>query len=100
MDSKFIQKRLFELVNREQISQSQMSLDLGHSRGYIRGITSGRSLPTMEVFLEICDYLNITPAEFFETSDRKTVIDKTVSDFLQLEPESQLAMREIIKKLK
>ncbi len=32
----------------------------------MQGISSGRALPSMAEFLAICDYLDVTPKEFFE----------------------------------
>ena len=46
-----------------------MSLDLGHSKGYIQGISSGRALPSMAEFLSICEYFNITPCDFFDAEE-------------------------------
>lgn len=43
-----------------------MSLELGHSRGYIQNISSGKSLPSITGLFEICEYFNITPAQFFD----------------------------------
>ena len=43
-----------------------MSLDLGHSKSYIQSISSGKALPSMSEFLYICDYLGVTPKEFFD----------------------------------
>ena len=45
-----------------------MSTDLGHSKSYIQSISSGRSLPSMSEFLYICEYLGVTPEEFFDDS--------------------------------
>ena len=42
-----------------------MSYDLGHSRGYIHNISSGKALPSMLEFFAICEYFDITPVEFF-----------------------------------
>lgn len=44
-----------------------MSLDLGHSKSYIQSISSGRALPSLSEFLYICEYLGVTPKEFFDT---------------------------------
>ena len=66
MEEQFIRDRLSKLREEKQVSERKMSLDLGHSTSYIRGITSGRSLPSMSEFLYICEYLGITPAEFFQ----------------------------------
>ena len=43
-----------------------MSLDLDHARSYIHGIVCGKTLPSMTEFLSICDYLEITPKNFFD----------------------------------
>lgn len=51
MEEQFIRERLFKLREEKQVSERKMSLDLGHSTSYIRGITSGRSLPSMSEFL-------------------------------------------------
>ena len=63
----------------KQISERKMSLDLGHSTSYIRSITSGRALPSMSEFLYICEYLGVTPMEFFN-EERKTTLTKQGSD--------------------
>lgn len=53
MYEKFIQERINELRMKKNISEYQLSLDLGHSQGYIQSITSGRNLPSMGAFLEV-----------------------------------------------
>lgn len=67
MNEKFISDRITELRLKKNVSEYRMSLDLGHSNSYIRSITSGRSLPSMYEFLYMCDYLGITPKEFFDS---------------------------------
>lgn len=52
-------------VCKKNVSEYKMSLALVQNKSYIQGISSGRALPSMGAFLEICDYLEITPAEFF-----------------------------------
>ena len=66
IDVDFIRSRISDLRLKKGVSEYQMSKELGHSRGYIQGITSGRSLPSMTEFLYICDYLEITPKDFFD----------------------------------
>lgn len=43
-----------------------MSTDMGHSKSYIQSITSGRALPSLAEFLYMCEYLGVTPKEFFD----------------------------------
>ena len=66
MDEKFIRDRITHLRLQKNISEYKMSLDLGHSKSYIQSITSGRAMPSMTKFLYICDYLGVTPKDFFD----------------------------------
>lgn len=67
MDDKFIKERISLLRTNLGISEYKMSLDLGHSKSYIQSISSGKALPSLSEFLYICEYLGVTPKEFFET---------------------------------
>lgn len=69
MESEYISKRITELRLKKGIAEHRMSLDLGHSRSYMQGISSGRALPSMTEFLAICDYLKVTPKDFFDESN-------------------------------
>ncbi|MBR5738748.1 MAG: helix-turn-helix domain-containing protein [Lachnospiraceae bacterium] len=62
----FIRNRITELRMQKDVSEYKMSRALGHSKGYIQGISSGRSLPSLPEFLDICDYLGVSPKEFFD----------------------------------
>lgn len=66
MDSKFIQERISFLRTKKGVSEYKMSLDLGHSKGYIQSISSGKSFPSVPELLYICEYLGVTPKEFFD----------------------------------
>lgn len=65
MDKRFICDRITELRMRDGLSEYQLSLNLGKSKSYIQCISSGKALPSLQGLLEICDYFNITPYEFF-----------------------------------
>jgi len=58
--------RLARLRNKKGVSARDMSLSIGQNAGYINAIESGKALPSMSVFFFICDYLNVTPTEFFD----------------------------------
>ena len=57
--------RLTELRMNKGTSARDMSLSIGQSPGYINNIENGVNYPSMAVFFYICDYLGITPKEFF-----------------------------------
>ena len=74
MDAKFIRDRITQLRMQKSVSEYKMSYDLGHSRSYIYNISSGKSLPPMAEFLEICDYLGVTPSDFFNDSTKNPIL--------------------------
>lgn len=60
-------RRLTELRMNKGTSARDMSLSIGQSAGYINNIENGINYPSMTVFFYICDYLGVTPKEFFDT---------------------------------
>jgi len=60
------QARLSKLRNEKGVSARDMSLSIGQNPGYIHNIENGKALPSMSVFFFICDYLGISPSEFFD----------------------------------
>ncbi len=68
MDQQFIRERISDLRTKMNVSEYRMSTDLGHSKSYIQSISSGRAMPSMSEFLYICEYLGVTPKEFFDDS--------------------------------
>lgn len=76
MDYNFIRQRITELRLKKGASEYQKSLDLGHSRSYIQNIASGRSKPSIEELLHMCEYLSITPKAFFDESEAEPILIK------------------------
>ena len=66
MTAEFVRERITQLRLQKGVSEYKMSYDLGHSRGYINNISSGKSMPSMLEFFSICEYFSITPVEFFD----------------------------------
>ncbi len=58
-------ERVTQLRMQKDVSARDMSLSLGQSVSYINRIESKKMLPSMTVFFYICEYLGITPKEFF-----------------------------------
>lgn len=59
--------RLAKLRSQKGVSAREMSLAIGQNPSYINNIESGKALPSMSGFFFICEYLDITPYEFFDT---------------------------------
>ena len=66
MDLEFIRERISVLRTKKNVSEYKMSKELGHSKSYMQSISSGRAAPSLNEFLYICEYLGVTPKEFFD----------------------------------
>ena len=83
--AEFIRNRITQLRIAKDVSEYQMSLELGHSKSYIQGITSGRALPSMNEFISICDYFGITPKDFFDNNiDNPALVQELLSAVVNL----------------
>ena len=80
MNEEFIRQRITELRIQKNVSEYKMGLDLGHSKSYMQSISSGRALPSMIEFLNICEYFDITPFEFFDTNQNEVLILKELNN--------------------
>ena len=65
MEKKQCARRMSQLRQAKGVSARDMSLSLGQSAGYINNIENGVNLPSMSTFFYICEYLGVTPEEFF-----------------------------------
>ena len=61
----FVRARITELRIKKDVSEHKMSLDLDKSGSYIRGITSGASMPSVKELFNIIAYFDMTPLDFF-----------------------------------
>ena len=101
MNDKFIRDRISILRTKKGISEYKMSLDLGHSKSYVQSISAGRALPSLSEFLYICEYLGVTPKEFFdeETKDPQ-LVRELYNISLSLEKEYLEVLLSMAKRLK
>lgn len=58
--------RLARLREEKGVSARDMSLSMGQNPGYINNIESGKSMPQLSGIFYICEYLGITPKDFFD----------------------------------
>ena len=79
----FVRSRITELRLKKNVAEHKMSLDLGRSGSYIRGITNGGSLPSLKELFNIIDYFEMTPAEFFAPLDGKDTLYAKLCDKLR-----------------
>lgn len=100
MDEQFVRDRITQLRLRKGVSEYRMSYDLGHSRGYVHNISSGKATPPMKEFLAICEYFELTPQQFFdEGTQSPELIQKAVNGMKQLNEDDMLRLLGIINRL-
>ena len=100
MNEDFVRERITTLRLKKGVSEYQMSYDLGHSRGYVYNISSGKALPPLKEFFAICDYFGLTPAQFFdEGTQNPELIQKAVSGMKQLSESDLLMLLGLINRL-
>ena len=88
MYENFIAERIGQLLKKKGVSAYKASYDLGQSKTYIGKIIKEEIMPSMKMFLAICDYFNITPIEFFDPSlNRETMV--YLNKFLKLNEEDK-----------
>lgn len=92
MYKQFLRDRIGKLRVQRDVSEYQMSMELGRSRGYIQNICSGKSMPSVEGLFEICDYFEITPAEFFDQGIEEPMLVKEAIGGLRKLNHSDLSM--------
>lgn len=101
MQPEFVRNRITELRLQKGIAEHRMSLDLGHSRSYMQSISAGRSLPSMTEFLAICDYLEVTPEDFFDENCTNAYLFNQVKKEAKSLSDRDLALLlQIIKRMK
>ena len=98
---KEFQERLAELRLQKDISAREMSQSIGQSENYICNIENHHNLPSMSVFFYICDYLKITPQEFFDLESRDpNRLTEIIEKLKRLNPEQLALVSKLVDQMK
>ncbi len=93
-------KRLAQLRMKKGVSARDMSLSIGQNPGYINNIENEKALPSMTNFFYICEYLGITPMDFFNfDSSRPKEIDMLYNNLNKLSDSQFKNIQEIVNDL-
>ena len=97
MDTAFLAKRLAQLRMQKGVSARDMSFSLGQSESYINKIENQRTLPSMQAFFDICDYLHIAPKDFLDDGNtHPEQMIKLITDLKKLDEQSLLHISELV----
>lgn len=93
--------RLIKLRTEKKVSAREMSLDIGQSPGYINGLENRNGFPSMQLFFYICEYLGVTPSEFFDEGNNHPIeYQELLKDLDALSDENPRNVLAIVKGLK
>lgn len=94
-------ERLAQLRIAKGVSARDMSLSIGQSAGYINNIENKKNFPSMTVFFYICDFLEITPNQFFDYGlSAPNEFNHTVEEMKPLSGRQLELIMELVKEIK
>lgn len=90
--------RLASLRQQKGVSAREMSLSLGQSESYINKIENNKALPSLMGFFYICDYLDISPMNFFDyKTDNPKLSEELINEIRHLDYAETNHILEIVK---
>lgn len=100
MNEKDFAIRLSRLREKKGVSARDMSLSIGQNPGYINNIETGKSKPSLDGFFFICEYLGVTPSDFFDMDSKNpTKLDAVIEDMKKLNDRQLDIVAMLIKEL-
>ena len=92
--------RLARLRTQKGVSARDMSLSIGQNPNYINHIETGRTLPSLAGILYICEYLGVTPSEFFDMENKNPQkLDEITRNLRKLTPAQLETVAALVKQL-
>lgn len=98
MDEKDFSMRLATLRTKKNVSAREMSLSIGQNQGYINHIESGQGTPSLSGIFYICEYLGITPSQFFDFDLKNPEKLNKINEYLKKLNDKQLNALEMFLK--
>ena len=100
IDENYIANRIAALRSLMNVSARDMSLSLGQSPNYINHIENHKTQPSMQMFFYICEYLKVTPKEFFdEDISAPALITELLTEAKRLDNEQLSSLIGFLKKI-
>lgn len=94
------QTRLAQLRENKGVSARDMSLSIGQNPGYINNIETGKAIPSMSGFFYICEYLQLSPKDFFDTDAKNPEkLNEHIKDLKKLDDKQLDSIASIVQGL-
>ncbi len=96
----FFAYRLSQLRQSKDVSARDMSLSIGNNPNYINRIENQVAYPKMEHFFHICEYLGISPQEFFNDETPYPIEMKEIYDNLNKLTKKEIdTVHDVVKRI-
>ena len=96
----FVPERLAKLRMQKGVSARDMSLSLGQANNYINNVENKKTLPSMQSFFYICEYLGVTPQEFYyEGNPNPAALKEFITEAKKLDSKTMSYILGIMKEL-
>ena len=96
----FVPERICKLRQDKNVSARDMSLSLGLNPNYINHIEIKRINPSLQTLYYICEYLGVSPKEFFdEENENPGLLSELTGELKKLDAPSLEHILGIAKKL-
>lgn len=94
------QTRLAQLREKKGVLARDMRLSIGQNPGYINNIETGKALPSMSGFFYICEYLQLSPKDFFDTDAKNPEkLNELIKDLKKLDDKQLDSIASIVQGL-
>ena len=94
------QTRLAQLREKKGVSARDMSLSIGQNPGYINNIETEKALPSMSGFFYICEYLQLSPKDFFDIDAKnREKLNELIKDLKKLDDKQLDSIASIVQGL-
>ena len=94
------QTRLAQFRENKGVSARDMSFSIGQNPGYINNIETGKALPSMSGFFYICEYLQLSPKDFFDTDAKNPEkLNELIKDLKKLDDKQLDSIASIVQGL-
>ena len=100
MYEEFTQERIVALRAKKGVSARDMSLSLGQNDSYVNRIENKKSLPSLQGLFYICEYLGITPKEFFDDGvENPARLNEIIEELKKLDADALGTVSSVVKEI-
>jgi transcriptional regulator with XRE-family HTH domain len=96
----FFMNRVAELRKQKGVSARDMSLSVGQNVNYVNHIERGKMFPSMTGFFALCDYLGVTPQDFFDAdTERPAKLNALTENLKKLDEDAPDGITNVVEKM-